>query len=119
MAHRPVTVREVMQAEPITLTPGQPVREALDRMNRHRVGAVVVAAEDGTLAGIFSERDLLRRVADAEAGWRDKPVSEWMTADPYLIAPDVGWEDAAALMERLRVRHLPVVENRKVIGIVS
>lgn len=119
MANRPVTVREVMQAEPVRVTPAQPIREALARMNRHRVGAVVVAAEDGTLAGIFSERDLLRRVADAEAGWRDQPVAEWMTADPYLIGPDVGWEEAAALMERLRVRHMPVVEGRKVIGILS
>ena len=119
MAQRPVTVRQVMQADPVTVMPAQPIREALDLMNRHRVGAVVVTHEDVTLAGIFSERDLLRRVADAEAGWRDRPVSEWMTSDPFLIGPDVGWEDAVALMDRLRVRHLPVLEDRKVIGIVS
>jgi len=88
-------------------------------MNRYRVGAVVVAGPDRVLAGIFTERDLLRRVGDAGPGWRDHPVSEWMTVDPYIISPDVGWEEAVGLMDRLRVRHLPVIEDRKVIGIVS
>jgi serine phosphatase RsbU (regulator of sigma subunit)/CBS domain-containing protein len=112
-------VRQVMQADPVTMSPDRPVREALDLMNRFRVGAVVVTGPARELAGIFSERDLLRRVAVADPGWRDLPLGEWMTADPYSIGPDVGWEDAVELMERLRVRHMPVVEDRKVIGILS
>ena len=114
-----VTVRQVMQAEPVTVRPDRPVREALDLMNQHRVGAVVVAGPVGELLGIFSERDLLRRVAHADPGWRDLPIADWMTADPYTIGPEVGWEDAASLMDRLRVRHLPVVEGRRVVGILS
>ncbi len=88
-------------------------------MNRLRIGAVIVVDDGQELRGIFTERDLLRRVAAAEPGWRDRPVSDWMTPDPYSIPPDVGWEEAVELLARLRVRHLPVVEGRRVIGIVS
>ncbi len=88
-------------------------------MNRLRIGAVVIADERDELRGIFTERDLLRRVADADAGWRTRPVADWMTPDPFTTAPHVGWEEAVAQMARLRVRHLPVVEGRRAVGIVS
>jgi serine phosphatase RsbU (regulator of sigma subunit)/CBS domain-containing protein len=114
-----LTVRQVMQPDPVTTGPERPIRVALELMNRFRVGAVILTGPDQELAGIFTERDLLRRVGAADPGWRDRPISEWMTADPYLITPDVGWEEAVGLMDRLRVRHLPVIEHRKVIGIIS
>ncbi len=88
-------------------------------MNRLRIGAVIIVDEREELRGIFTERDLLRRVADADPGWRSRPVSEWMTPDPHTTVPEVGWEEAVALMARLRVRHLPVVEAGRVIGVVS
>ena len=113
------TVRELMQAEPVVVPPDCPVREALALMNRYRIGAVVVVSADRGLLGIFTERDLLRRVIDAGPGWRELPVSEWMTARPHSVGPDLGWEEVTALMERNRVRHLPVVEHDRVIGIVS
>src|SRR5947208_16968975 len=103
-----LTVRQVMQPDPVTVEPGRPIRDVLDLMNRHRIGAIVVAA-DGALAGIFTERDLLRRVAAADPGWRELPVSAWMTQDPYTVAPGVGWLEVAEMLERLKVRHLPVV----------
>lgn len=108
-----------MQADPVGVAPGCPIGEVLGQMNRLRIGAVVVAGADGALAGIFTERDLLRRVATAPTGWRELPVSEWMTADPYTVEPDVAWDAAVEMMDRLRVRHLPVVENRRAIGIIS
>lgn len=118
--HEPmISVRQVMQSDPVTIAPDRPVRDALELMNRHRIGAVIAIGPDQTLAGIFSERDLLRRVAVADPGWRDLPLSDWMTANPYTIEPSVGWEDAVAMMDRLRVRHLPVVEDGRVIGILS
>ena len=114
-----LTVRQVMQPEPVLVEPGCPLRAVMEEMNRLRIGAVIVVNGDHELEGIFTERDLLRRVADADPGWRDRPVSDWMTARPHTIAPDVSWEDAIATMGRLRVRHLPVVETGRVIGIVS
>src|SRR4051812_25194717 len=105
MQRSQLTVRQVMQAEPVVVQPTCPVREVMDQMNRLRIGAVIIVDAERALKGIFTERDLLRRVADAGPDWRDRPVSEWMTPDPHSIGPDVGWEEAVALMARIRVRH--------------
>jgi serine phosphatase RsbU (regulator of sigma subunit)/CBS domain-containing protein len=113
-----LTVRQVMQPDPVTVAPDRPIADVMLMMNRLRIGAVLVTEGD-RLVGIFSERDLLRRVAVAVPGWRELPVSHWMTADPYYIGPDLGWDGAAGMMHRLRVRHLPVVEAGLVIGIIS
>ena len=114
-----LTVRQVMQADPVAVDPACPLRDALAHMNELRIGAVVVAHANGTLAGIFTERDLLKRIAVAGGDWHDLPVSAWMTRDPYTIGPDVAWEEAVMLLDLLRVRHLPVVENGRAIGIIS
>ena len=113
-----LTVRQVMQPHPETVPPDCPVADVMRTMNRLRVGAVLVTDGD-RLLGIFTERDLLRRVSTALPGWREYPVSHWMTTDPYTIDPDVGWDAAAGMMHRLRVRHLPVIEGGRVVGIVS
>jgi serine phosphatase RsbU (regulator of sigma subunit) len=88
-------------------------------MSQRRVGAVLVVAEENRILGIFTERDFLRQAAESPPGWRQRPVADWMTRDLHTIDPDTGWEDAVAMMETERVRHLPVTENGKVIGIVS
>lgn len=108
-----------MQPDPVTVEPRRTVREVLSAMNVRRIGAVVVTDAERALLGVFTERDLLKRVADADPGWRDYPVSEWMTRNPHTIGPDLGWEEVTALMERLRVRHLPVIDSGRVIGIVT
>ncbi len=87
-------------------------------MNELRVSSVLVA-EQGHLVGIFTERDLLRRVADAVIGWRNYPVSEWMTKAPYTIHPEAGWEDAFLALANFKVRHLPVVQDGLVVGILT
>jgi serine phosphatase RsbU (regulator of sigma subunit) len=113
-----ITVRHVMTAEPVVVEPECPVQDVLRRMNTRRIGAALVGA-GGRIQGIFTERDFLRHTAEALPGWRAKPVAEWMTRDPHTIEPDCGWEDAVARMEECRVRHLPVVESGKIVGIVS
>jgi sigma-B regulation protein RsbU (phosphoserine phosphatase) len=112
-------VRQFMQPEPIMVEPSLTIREVLSVMNGQRIGAVIVANPDRSIEGIFTERDLLKRVTGAEIGWRDYPVSEWMTRNAHTIGPDLGWEDVTTLMDRLRVRHLPVIESGRVIGIVT
>ncbi len=114
-----LSVRQLMQPEPVAVPPEFPIRDVLGLMNQFRIGAVVVVTTDRSLLGIFTERDLLRRVAEADPGWRDSPVSHWMTHNPHTVAPDLGWEEVTALIERLRVRHLPVIENGRVVGIIS
>lgn len=114
-----LTVRHVMDPHPVTVGPSCPVQEVLRIMNERRIGSVLVVAGHHRLAGIFTERDLLRRVDDADPGWRQLPVAAWMTLDPYTITPDVVWDEAVGMMEHLRVRHLPVLETGRVVGLVS
>ncbi|QEL14699.1 PP2C family protein-serine/threonine phosphatase [Limnoglobus roseus] len=114
-----LTVRQVMQPEPIVVAPDCPVRDVLRVMNRNRIGAVLVVRNETKLVGIFTERDLLKRVITAIPGWRDYPVSDWMTADPYTINGDVGWDEAVGMMTKFRVRHLPVLQGGKLVGLIS
>ena len=114
-----LTVRQLMQSDPVVVPPTCPLREALALMNQFRIGAVIVVSPERALLGIFTERDLLRRVIDADPTWRDVPVERWMTLKPHAVGPELGWEDVTSLMDRLRVRHLPVVEDHRVIGIIS
>jgi serine phosphatase RsbU (regulator of sigma subunit) len=111
-------VRQVMSPDPVMVSPGESLQEVIRLMARHRIGGVLVG-QNGAVQGIFTERDLLRIAADAPHGWRQQPIADWMTRDPHTIGPDTGWEEAVALMERLHVRHLPVVERGSIIGIVS
>jgi phosphoserine phosphatase RsbU/P len=114
-----VTVREVMNADPARVAPDQPVQAALDLMNSRRVGAIIVADAEDRVVGIFTERDFLRLACAGPSNSRTTPIREWMAPQPYTIHPDAGWEEAVASMERLRVRHLPVVENGRLVGIVT
>jgi phosphoserine phosphatase RsbU/P len=115
-----LSVRQAMQADPVLVPSDCPVRDVLDLMNLQRIGSVLVVDPTDRLLGIFTERDLLRRVATAETiQWRDLPVSQWMTTNPHTIEPELGWEQAIEAMQRLKVRHLPVLEDGRVIGLVS
>src|SRR5579862_2981984 len=95
---RDISVREIMTAQPILASPTQPMQEVVQRMNARRVGAVLVV--DGErLVGIFTERDLLRRIADAAPGWQQRPLAEWMTPSPKTIDATASWESAMGLLE--------------------
>jgi CBS domain-containing protein len=100
----------------LTIEPDARLGEAAKRMVERGVGAVLVL--DGErLAGILTERDVLKAVAaglDERAG-----VSEWMTRQPETIEPSDSTDHAAALMIHGGFRHLPVVEEGRVVGIVS
>jgi CBS domain-containing protein len=90
--------------------------EAAARMAERGVGAVVVLEEDH-IAAILTERDVMRAVAAGKDG--SAPVSEWMTRHPDTIEPGDTTDHAASLMIHGGFRHLPVVEEGKVVGIVS
>lgn len=114
-----LNVRESMQPEPVTVDPDCPLDVVLGLMNLHRIGAVIVVSPDRGLLGIFTDRDLLRRVGVAASGWQLLPVSAWMTREAISIAPEAGWDEAAGMLERHRIRHLPVIERGEVIGLIS
>jgi CBS domain-containing protein len=98
--------------------PDDTVLAALGVMAEHDIGAVVVLEGD-KLAGILTERDYARKVALVGRSSKDSPVRSIMTADVVCVPPTRTIEDCMALMTERRVRHLPVVENGQVIGLVS
>ena len=94
------------------------VIEALKVMADKNVGGLVVVEGD-KLVGIFSERDYARKVALKDKLSKDTRLSEVMTKDVYCVNPDTTIEECMALMNERYIRHLPVVENEKLVGIVT
>lgn len=108
---------EVMTADVFTVAPECPVAEAARAMMKGRFGSAVVM-QGRMLVGIFTERDVLRAAASGSDLTRS-PVSRWMTRDPETAGPDVDSQRAAEVMLGRGFRHLPVVEENALIGIVS
>ncbi|HVR90071.1 MAG TPA: CBS domain-containing protein [Novosphingobium sp.] len=94
------------------------VREAVALLAEKRIGALPVF-ENGQIAGIFSERDVIYQLAAHGPAMLDGPVGAVMTAPAITVDPGTGVMDALGLMTRRRFRHLPVVENGTVVSIVS
>jgi CBS domain-containing protein len=108
--------RNHMSTELLTVDPSAPVTEVAKRMVAKDVGAVLVF-EEGAICGILTERDVLRAVAD---GIDDATlVRDRMTANPETLDADDTTEHAAVLMIHGGFRHLPVVEQGEVVGVLS
>jgi len=100
------------------IAPTLSIFEAVAEMNRLRIGAIVIL-EAGKLAGIFTERDVLRRVVGAGIDPRTVRVTEVMSRDVMTVAPETTVEDVAAMFTERRCRHLPVVSNGNLVGLIS
>lgn len=112
------TVRQIIEGqEPVTAPASTTVSDAARLMKQRNVGALMVI-EGEKLAGVFTERDGLFRVL-AEGLGGETPVSAVMTANPQTIDPESRFTHALQMMHDGRYRHLPVVEDGRVIGIVS
>jgi CBS domain-containing protein len=103
----------------ITVSPETTVRDAVSVICEKRIGAVVVVGEDRMIDGIFSERDLIRGINETGADVLDKPVKDIMTREVQTCGRFDAIVDVMGLMTRRRFRHIPVVENGKLIGLVS
>ncbi|MFG6282616.1 CBS domain-containing protein [Sphingomonas sp. S6] len=102
----------------IALTPQTRVGEAVAVLADKRIGAVPVC-EEGVPVGIFSERDVVHCLAQAGAGALDRPLSEVMTQPVQSVGAHENVIGALSLMTRRRIRHLPVVEDGRMVGFVS
>lgn len=115
------TIKEILQAKShklLSIAPDASVFDALKLMAEKEVGALVVL--DGErLAGIFSERDYARKVILHGKSSKDTAVREIMTHKVICVRPEQSVEDCMALMTDMRVRHLPVLQEKKVIGVIS
>jgi CBS domain-containing protein len=101
-----------------SVQPEQSVLEAVTAMVQHNVGAMLVM-HDEALVGIITERDYLKLVTDKGRTARNTPVKEIMTRAVIYLTPETTIEEAMAIVTNKRIRHLPVLKDSKVIGVLS
>lgn len=114
MAH----ARDVMKTDIVTAAPTEPLPDVARRMRDRGVGAVLLVA-DGVLRGIFSERDLLTRVVAEGRDPAAVNVGDVATIDPVTVGADAHVRECAAILREHGVRHLPVVDGGRPVGIIS
>ena len=102
----------------VTISPEATVRELVALLAEHNVGALVVSDDGERVTGIVSERDVVRRL-HTDAAVLDSPVSQIMTADVRTCAGDDGLTDLMQTMTEHRIRHVPVVADGRLTGIIS
>ncbi|HQZ00708.1 MAG TPA: CBS domain-containing protein [Propionicimonas sp.] len=105
--------------EVVTIAPTATVAELIDLLARFNIGAVVVSADGHHIAGIVSERDIVRHLGTEGVAALAEPISAIMTADVKTCVPGDALEDTAHTMTYARIRHLPVVTDDVLVGIVS
>lgn len=114
-------IRDVLRnkgASVATITPETSVSGLLTELTVHNIGAMVVVSQDG-LVGIVSERDVVRKLHEIGADILRRPVAEIMTTVVATCTPDDSVDSLSALMTEKRVRHVPVLVNGRLAGIVS
>lgn len=104
--------------EVISIAPHRPVFDALVVLAEYRIGALVVLEGD-KLVGIFSERDYAREIVLKGKSSKTTPISEVMSTNVTTTKPSDTVEQAMSIMSEKRIRHLPVLENGKVVGMLS
>ena len=115
------TVAQLLRSKPhgiLSVAPDTAVFQALQLMAEKNVGALLVL-EGKSLVGIFSERDYARKVILMGKASKDTPVREIMSSHVLYVRPQQTIEDCMALMTDKRVRHLPVLDEQRVIGVIS
>ena len=101
-----------------SVSPSATVLQALKYMAEKDIGALLVV-EDDQIMGVISERDFVRSIADTEACLLDARVRDYMTKDVISVTPGKTVEDCMQIMTTDRIRHLPVVDNGRLIGMIS
>jgi CBS domain-containing protein len=113
------SIRAIIEHQDVISAPGHmTVQEAARLMKEHRVGALMIV-EDGKLAGIFTERDVLFRVVAEDRDARTTGLADVMTRNPQTIHPDKSFPDALRIMYEGGFRHVPVVEDGRPVGVIS
>jgi len=109
----------VRNQNPVTMLPTATVRAACERMRERKVGAVLIADQERHLLGIFTGRDAIGRVLAEGKNPEKTQLAEVMTPNPATIAPARSAIDALRLMFDVGCRHIPIVEDGRVVGVVS
>ena len=117
--HAPLSNMLLEIRRPVSfVNPETTIIDSIGLMNEQNIGAVLVM-DDDKLEGIFSERDALTKVLGAGVDPINTKISEVMTTDPVYVDPSTTVEEAIGIVNDRRVRHLPILHNGKLVGIVS
>ncbi len=103
----------------ITTSPDTTVKQAAKVMSDHHIGAVMVVKADGEVAGIFTERDVMGRVVAECRNPADTPVREVMTTSVAVCSRQTTLDEVRTMMRSRRIRHMPVVEDGRLKGMIS
>lgn len=105
--------RSVFSVEPTVM-----VLHAIELMCEKNIGGLLIV-ENGSLVGIFTERDYARKLILKGKSSKDTPIGELMTPNPFTVSSDSSIDDCMKMMTDRHIRHLPVVDDRKLIGMIS
>lgn len=117
---RNITVRDHMSTNLVTFTPDMGVFEAIRKLLSHKITGAPVLDEEGKLLGAFSEMDCLRVVLNAAYHEEmDGKIGEYMSTDIESVSPDASIVEVAEKFQKSHLRHFPVIEDEKLIGLIS
>ena len=103
----------------VTIDPNATVRDAISLLNANRIGAVVVTSDGSRVEGIVSERDIMSGLGEADAAFLDQPISAATTTDVLTCTTSDPIVSAMDAMTRRRIRHLPITQTGRLVGIIS
>ncbi len=116
-------VSQILKSKPdvgvISVTPSSSVADAAKLLSQHRIGTVVVSKDGASLDGILSERDIVRELGKRGTGCLTDPVSALMTSNLVTCSPTNSALEVLEMMTEGRFRHLPVMDNGKMVGLIS
>jgi CBS domain-containing protein len=112
-------VRNLMQKNVVTCSPSTSVHDAAGLMRDNDVGSIVIVEEGGMVKGLVTDRDIALNVAADSKDSRSTPVNEIMTPDPQTVNSNENIETALKIMSRDSIRRLPVVQEGKLVGLLS
>jgi CBS domain-containing protein len=115
-------VRDILQSKGTTVTtigPEATIHEAMKTLVQHRIGSLVVSDEGGKIVGIITERDILRECAEHSERVKNTQVREVMTTNLIIGLPDDEISYVMGIMTHNRMRHLPIIANEKLEGLIS
>jgi len=111
-------LKDIMVKNVITVNPNATVKDATKLMNKHNIGCLIVVSK-GKVVGIVTERDILRKIVEASKDPEKTKISEIMSTKLLVAAPNMDVVDAAKMMLQRKIKKLPIVTNKKLVGLVS
>lgn len=110
---------DLKHREVITIDPDAPVETAMELLLHHKISCLPAVSRDGELQGIISDKDIFRAAYDYDNQFKGMPVCDFMSTDLIVGVLDDDTEYIAAVMTNNRIRHVPIVQDQRLIGLVS